>query len=286
VALVAGAAVLWGGWALVLRPAGLPALQFSFTVLLVMAAPLPFALRAEPWRDRGAVVALLLLGAAEAANVVLYFAAIARGPVAVAVLTHYLTPLLVTLASPWVTGQRASRRALVAAPVSLAGLALLVWQPGTGTPFATAALGGGSAAFYAVIVFAARRAGRSFRPMEVTAWHAVFSVLLLLPLGAEVLPPRAPATLLVVGGALACGVGGALLFYRGVVLVPPPVAGALTYLEPLTAAVVGWAAFGEAIGPAGLVGAALVLASGVAVALEIEAAAPGPGDERSRPGIA
>ncbi len=268
VALVAAAATLWGGWALVLRPAGLPPMQFAFTVLLVMAAPLPFTLRAEPWRDRGAVAALLLLGAAEAANVVLYFAAIARGPVAVAVLTHYLTPLLVTLASPWVTGERASRRALVAAPVSLAGLALLVWRPGAGAPLVTAALGAGSAAFYAVIVFAARRAGRSFRPLEVTAWHALVSVALLLPLGARVLPPAAPATALVAAGALVCGVGGALLFYRGVGLVPPPVAGALTYLEPLTAAAVGWVAFGEAIGPAGLAGAALVLAGGVAVALE------------------
>lgn len=268
VALVAGAAVLWGGWALVLRPSGLPAMPFAFTVLLVMAAPLPFTLRAEPWRDRGAVLALVLLGAAEAANVALYFAAIARGPVAVAVLTHYLTPLLVTLASPWLTGERASRRALLAAPVSLAGLALLVWRPGAGAPLQTAALGAGSAAFYAVIVFAARRAGRSFRPMEVTAWHAVVAVALLLPLGPAVLPPLAPATLLVAGGALVCGVGGALLFYRGLVLVPPPVAGALTYLEPLTAAVVGWVAFGEAIGPAGLLGGALVLASGVAVALD------------------
>lgn len=268
VALVAAAATLWGGWALVLRPAGLPAMQFAFTVLLVMAAPLPFTFRAEPWRDRGAVAALVLLGAAEAANVVLYFAAIARGPVAVAVLTHYLTPLLVTLASPWVTGERASRRALLAAPVSLAGLALLVWQPGAGAPLVTAALGAGSAVFYAVIVFAARRAGRSFRPMEVTAWHALVSVALLLPLGAQALPPATPATALVAAGALVCGVGGALLFYRGLVLVPPPVAGALTYLEPLTAAAVGWVAFGEAIGPAGLAGAALVLASGVAVALE------------------
>lgn len=268
VVLVAAAATLWGAWALVLRPAGLPPLQFAFTVLAVMAAPLPFCLRAEPWRDRGAVAALVLLGAAEAANVVLYFAAIARGPVAVAVLTHYLTPLLVTLVSPWVTGERASPRALVASAVSLGGLALLVWQPGTGAPLLTAGLGAGSALFYVVIVFAARRAGRSFRPIEVTAWHAAISVALLLPLGREVLPPPGAGTALVVGGALVCGVGGALLFYRGLVLVPAHVAGALTYLEPLTAALVGWLAFGEVIGPAGLVGAALVLASGVAVALE------------------
>lgn len=268
VVLVAAAATLWGGWALVLRPAGLPPLQFTFTVLLVMAAPLPFCLRAGPWRDRGAVWAMLLLGAAEAANVVLYFAAIDRGPVAVAVLTHYLTPLLVTLVSPWVTGERVTPRALAASAISLGGLALLVWQPGTGAPLVTAALGAGSAAFYVIIVFAARRAGRSFRPLEVTAWHAVVSLLLLLPLGRQVLPPLAGSTALVVGGALVCGIGGALLFYRGVVLVPPPVAGALTYLEPLTAAAVGWLAFGEAIGPAGLLGVALVLGSGVAVALE------------------
>jgi drug/metabolite transporter (DMT)-like permease len=276
VLLVAGAATLWGGWALVLRPAGLPSLPFAFTVLLVMAAPLPFALRLAPWRDRGAVAALLLLGAAEAGNLVLYFAAIERGPVAVAVLTHYLAPLLVTLAAPWVTGERASRRARLAAPISLLGLGLLVWQPGAGAPIVTAALGAGSAVFYAVIVFAARRAGRAFRPVEVMTWHAVVSAALLLAwYGPAALPPASTGTLLVVGGALVCGVLGSLLFYRGVGLVPAPVVGALTYLEPLTAALVGWAAFGEALGGRAMLGAALVLAGGVAVALE--PAPPGAG---------
>jgi drug/metabolite transporter (DMT)-like permease len=189
--------------------------------------------------------------------------------VAVAVLTHYLTPLLVTLASPLVTGQRASRRALLFAPVSLLGLGLLVWTPGAAAPLAAAALGAGSAVFYAIIVFAARAAGRAFRPLEVTSWHALVSVAVLLLLrGPAVLPPASGGTVLVAAGALLCGVLGSLLFYRGVLLVPPPVVGALTYLEPLTAALVGWAAFGETLGPIGLVGAALVLASGVAVALE------------------
>lgn len=69
-------------------------------------------------------------------------------------------------------------------------------------------------------------------------------------------------------GALICGVLGAALFFRGVTRIPAAVTGALTYLEPLVAALVGLLAFGEAIDAAGAVGVVMVLASGVAVATE------------------
>jgi len=58
--------------------------------------------------------------------------------------------------------------------------------------------------------------------------------------------------------------------------VPASAAAALTYLEPVTAALVGWVLFGERLGPAGLVGGALVLAAGVWVALGARAPASPP----------
>jgi drug/metabolite transporter (DMT)-like permease len=267
--LTALAAILWGVWSLVLRPSGLPPVQQAFLSLLVMAIPLPFVVRRAPFADRGAVAALLLLGAADAGSVGFYFAAISRGPVALAVLTHYLAPILVTLAAPLVLGERRSRRAQAAAVISLLGIGLLIWHPGVEMPLATAALGAASAVFYTLFVFTARRAGRSFPPMALVAMHALISAgVLLLVFGAEAIPAPGPGTLRVALGSLVCGSLATALFFRGVTLVPTAVAGALTYLEPLTAAVVGYLAFGEAIGGAGLVGAALVLASGVAVATE------------------
>lgn len=267
--LTALAAVLWGGWSLVLRPAGLPPAQAAWLALLVMALPLPLVVSRAPFRDRGAVVALLLLGVADAGSVGFYFAAIDRGPVAVAVLTHYLAPLLVTLLAPLLTGERRSRRALVATPVSLLGLALLVWHPGEEVALVTAGLGATSAVFYAAFVFAAQRAGRSFSPPAVVSLHALVSAgVLLLVFGGGAIPDAGPGALRVGLGSLVCGVLATTLFFRGVSLIPSAVVGALSYLEPLTAALIGWAAFGETIDGVGLVGAALVLASGVAVATE------------------
>ncbi len=266
--MVAAAAVLWGGWSLVLRPSGLTAPQSSLVVLLVLALPAPFVVRRERLRDRGAALALAVLGLADVGNMVLYFAAIRRGPIAVAVLTHYLAPVLVALAAPWL-GDGRSPRALRAAPLSLLGLGLLVWRPGGEAPAATAALGAGSAVFYAAVVFAARRAGRVWPPAAVTALHAVISAaVLLLIFGGEALPPPGPGTLRVAAGALVCGIAASLLFYGGLSRVSAPVAGALTYLEPLSAACVGALAFGERLGGTALWGAAVILACGVWVALE------------------
>jgi drug/metabolite transporter (DMT)-like permease len=266
--MVAAAAILWGGWSLVLRPSGLTALEASMVVLLVLALPAPFVFRREALRDRGAARALVLLGLADVGNMVLYFAAIRRGPVAVAVLTHYLAPLLVALAAPWL-GDPRSPRALLAAPFSLLGLLLLLWRPGAGIPAVTAALGAGSAVFYAAVVFAARRAGRAFRPMAVTALHAVISAAaLLLLFGSDALPPPGPGALRVAGGALVCGIAASLLFYGGLSRVSAPVAGALTYLEPLSAALAGLLAFGERLGAGALAGAAAIVACGIWVALE------------------
>lgn len=272
--MVALGAALWGGWAEVVRPSGLPAVQVAFVSMVVMAAPLPFVVRRAYFKDRGAVVALVLLGLADAGSVGLLFAALARGPVAVAVLTHYLAPILVTLAGPLLFGEPGSRRARWAAPTSLVGLGLLVWRPGEGGVLVTAAIGATSAFFYAAFVFAARRAGRAFPARALVPMHAVISGSVLLVLfGADAVPVAGPGALHAALGSVVCGSLGTWLFFAGVTMVPSAVTGALSYLEPLTAALIGWVLLGEAVDGRGLVGVALVLASGVAMATEPDRAA-------------
>jgi drug/metabolite transporter (DMT)-like permease len=280
--MVSTTAALWGGWAFVLRPSGLLPLQSALVVQLVLALPAPAVLlrgRAA-FRDRGAVVALALLGVADAANIALYFPALARGPVAVATLTHYLAPLLVALLAVLVPGERRSRRALLAAPISLAGLLLVLGSPGS-APARTAMLGGASALAYAGIIFAARRAARSFSPLAVTSLHAVVSALLLLAVfGAGIVPPAGPGLVRVGTASVVLGILASILFYGGLSRIPAPVGSALTYLEPVSAAAIGALFMGEPLGPAAVAGAALVVGVGGWVALEpapaAGGAAPGP----------
>ncbi len=274
--MVAVGATLWGCWSLFLRPAGLSGPQSALLVMGVMSLPAPFVLRRESLRDRRATLALALVGLSDAANAALYFAAVQRGPLAVAVLTHYLAPLLIALAAPWVLREPRSARALIGAPLTLAGLALLLGTPQGGlTDSWTALLGGASALFYMANVLASKVAARAYSPLAVTALHAPISALaLLLVFGRSALPPALDAHLLLaIGGGALCGLFANLLFIVGLRRIPTAAAGALTYLEPLTAALLGQLVFGEALGSLGLLGGLVVLISGAWVASESRAPA-------------
>ncbi|HET9452377.1 MAG TPA: DMT family transporter [Aggregicoccus sp.] len=271
--MVVTAAVLWGCWSLFLRPSGLSGPQCAFVAMAVMSLPAPLLWRQWARADGRARRALVLLGLADTGNLILYFAAVQRGPVSVAVLTHYLAPLLVALSAPWLLGERRSARALLAAPLTLGGLALVLGGRG-GFSLETALLGGGSALFFAAIILCSKDAARAFTPLAVTALHAPLSALGVLAVyGGEALPGAlGPGVALVVLGSGVCGALGNTLFNRGLRHVSTSAAGALIYLEPLAASAVGWAVFGEALGPWGLLGGMLVLGAGAWVAAERPAA--------------
>jgi drug/metabolite transporter (DMT)-like permease len=267
--MVAAGATLWGLWPLFLRPAGLSGTQNALLAMFTMSLPTAFLLRRESLRDRRATLALVIMGVADAINVALFFAAVKRGPVAVAVLTHYLAPLLVALTAPWVTGERRSARALLGAPLTSLGLALLIWKPGESFSMWTAVLGGASSIFFAIAVFGAKQAARAWSPLGVTSVHSAVSVgTLLLLFGRDALPPLAVPVLWIFAGGVLCGLIGNILFNMGLRQIPTSAASALTYLEPLTATLTGWILFSEALGTWGVLGAALVLAVGVWVATE------------------
>jgi DME family drug/metabolite transporter len=267
---VALPAMLWGLWPSVLRPSGLDPLQCALVVQAIQAAPAALLIRREraAFGDRGAVAAVAAFGLLDAAQVALYFPALTRGPVAVAALTHYLGPVLVALAAGFVPGERTSRRALVAAPLSLFGL-LLVLGPPRQAPLVTALLGGASAFCGAGCLFAVRRATRSFSPLGICALHAVLSAFLLLAVfGRGAVPPPGPGLLRVAAASAILGICASVIFFAAVKHVPAPIAATITYVEPVTAATVGAVLFGERLGALALLGAALVVGAGAWVALE------------------
>jgi DME family drug/metabolite transporter len=270
-AAVAAAASGWGLWALFTRGGRLgPAWQSVLILAVIALAWLPLSLSrsGRPHaRRRPARLWLLLalLGLLDAGNYLLYFAAVERGPLATAVLAHYLAPLLVAALAPALLREPLGARTLPALAASMCGLVLLVGS-GSGSPLAltTALLGAGSAAFYAGTTLLGKRLLDDFSPSELLAYHSAASALLLLPLAGPLPPLRAflGRPLL---GALLLGAGGGALYFAGLRRVPASRAAVLTYLEPLVASLVGALAFGELLGPLGLVGALLMLAGGAAV---------------------
>ncbi len=269
-ALVAVPPFLWGLWPIVLHGVGLAAPQSALVGMVVQALPAPLLAwrEREAFRDRGALLGLLGFGVFDAVQCALYFPALTRGPVSVAALTHYLGPVVVALAAGFIPGERTSRRALVAAPLSLFGL-FLVMGPPRQAPLLTALLGGGSAFFGAASLFTMRRAGKRFTPLAVAALHGVvgFPVLLAIFRGAAV-PPWGPGVVRMALAGVVLGLVALMIFVRAVRHVPAPIAATITYVEPVTAAALGALVLGEHVGQLAVLGAAVVVGAGVWVAFE------------------
>ena len=271
IAVVAAAASCWGTWPLFIRHGGQTGLVVGFLTMAVMALPALLLVRRLRFDDRGALVALLVVGVADAANVALYFSALEQGPVVVAVLTHYLAPVLVALTAPLILRERRSRRALWALPIILFGLWLVL--PGAdqaGSAWNAGLLGSASAVFYAALVLASRRAAVSFPPLAVTSFHAVLSAALLLVVFRErALPTHLDGGVaLLLIGATINGLLGAFLFNFGLPRIGAQLTGVLTYLEPLVASVLGVLVLHESATVMSAAGLLVMLGAGAWVAVE------------------
>ena len=268
-ALVAGAACLWGLWSLFFRPAERIAPLSApleacvvFAVIFVVVGPLALVQRARRRRPLRAWLAMGLLGVSDAINVVLFFAAMQHTSLAIAVLTHYLAPVLIALAAPLVLHERMQPRTWLALGSALGGLLLLLepWAADPGGALVGGALGAGSAVFFAGNILLTKRIEPWFAPAEILAWHmptAILTLLPLLPAGVLATNPRAVG--IVAAGGLLCGAVAGVIFLTGLARVAASRASVLMLLEPLVAVIVGAVAFAELPGPSGVLGAGLVL---------------------------
>jgi drug/metabolite transporter (DMT)-like permease len=271
-AFVAVAATGWGLWPMVLARAPMdPWLQSTIVMVVISLAGLPLMLRDRvPVRARpGDWLAVAWLGVADAGNVGLFFAAYQRTSVAIAVLTHYLTPIFVALAAPVVLGERLGRRTGAAVAIAFAGLVLLLepWRADLSrSDVVGAALGAGSAVFYASNVLVNKRLVPVFSAAELMFFHGFVGGPLLwafVPRGA-VAAASGHAIVLVLAGAVAIGTVGGYLFVWGLRRVEASHASVLTLLEPFVAVTTAALFLGQRIGVVPLGGGALIL-SGAAL---------------------
>jgi len=276
-AAVAFAACCWGTWALLLRRSEaigpIPTAMESTIVMAVITAVAGIMslrdriARTATWRARGWVACL---GVADAFNVLLFFAAY-KITIGVSVLAHYTTPVLVAIAAPLVLGEKITRRTAAALAVSLSGLAVIL-VPGQSAPAApavwsSAALGLGSAVFYASGFVLNKFVVGSFSTSETIFWHGVVAT----PLLAAFVPrqawggvdARAAGFLALV--SLVPGAMAAMAFVWGLRRMPAAHASMLTLLEPLIAVFIGAFLYGEAIGARAFVGGGLILAGAAVV---------------------
>lgn len=290
-AAVALAACAWGTWGLAIRHTealgSMPTTLESTIVMAVITLVSGLAslrdriARPAPWRARACVA---WLGVSDAMNVLLFFAAY-KLTIAVAVLTHYLTPIFVALAAPLLLGERMTRRTALAIGVSFAGLALMLLPTGAaGAVWASAALGAGSAVFYASNVVTNKFVVDTFSTSETMFWHGVVAT----PFLAATVPPSAwsamnpHAASFLALASVGPGALAGLLFVWGLRKMPAAHASTLTLLEPVVSIVSGAALLGEPFGARSVAGGALILAGSLMVMTAPVSA--GPSSRSTRPG--
>jgi drug/metabolite transporter (DMT)-like permease len=209
----------------------------------------------------------------------LYFVAIHRLPIGIALLIQYLAPLIVALWARYVFHAPVRRRIWLALALALAGLSLIVevWGgrlalDGLGVAAAIAAAGA-----YALYILMAEHAVARRDPISVACYGFLFAALFWFlvqplwkfPLGrldesasllgnlAEVsVPAWLLVGFLIVGGTMA-SFG---LIISALRHIPATRVGIVAMLEPVAATVVAWAWLGEELGPEQLAGGAVVLA--------------------------
>lgn len=268
--MVVIAAASWGTWSLVLRPTQLPATVTTPIIFLVMGVlALPFAVRGpRPVWDRTTLGLVLANTAFDALNVVAFFGAIQYTTVAIAVLTHYLAPILIALAAPWIDGV-VTRGAGAAAAVALAGLIIILepWHAPADGAVLGALLGVGSAVCYAGNVFTVRRIAARIGATRALAYHALLAGVLMSPLVIGHVGELTARNLgLLVAGAATIGAVSGVVFSLGLLRIGSARAAVLTFAEPVVAVGVGIVAWDEPLHPIAVLGSAMVLGAGIQVA--------------------
>ena len=237
-------------------------------VLTVVSAPFMLKDRLAVRATRRDWLGVVWLGVSDAANMALFFAAYQRTSVAIAVLTHYLAPIFVALTAPFVLKERASTKTYGAVAIAFTGLVLLLeaWRAAA-NGIVGAALGAGSAVFYASNVLTNKRLAKVFSGSELMFFHGLVSVPILFALvpSSQYAQVGAGALLVVLAGAVGPGALAGLFFVWGLRRIPASHAGTLSLFEPLVAVLVAGALMGERVGGIGVVGGLLILAGALLV---------------------
>jgi drug/metabolite transporter, DME family len=283
---VAALAASWGLIAVIVRKVDLDAqvlafyrLAFAALTLLLVAAVLRRlpVLRLERDRLRIAGLGVLL-----AAHWFVYFAAIKLSSVAVAVLMVYTAPIVIAVLAPLVLPETRSRIALVALVPAASGLALVALGGEGGGHVRPLALAAGLAAAisYALLVIFTKQVAMRVPVLAVTFWVYTIASAAIAPLllaASRVVPTGRELPALLALGIVFTALSG-YLYISLLRRVTAQAVGILSYIEPVSAALLAWALLDEQLGWQTALGGALVIAAGLLVVFlePADAAVPDP----------
>jgi drug/metabolite transporter (DMT)-like permease len=242
------------------------------TGLAALALALGFAAvgRLDLLRVPVSRVRLLLSGLFLAAHWWCYFEAIKLAGAAVANFTVYTAPIVLSVLAPIVLPESRSRVALAAIVPGGAGLALIALAGGGGgghvRPLAIA-IGLVGALTYTGLVVGTKGLTTSLSPLTITFWNNAVAGIALLPFLAtadRVLPHPGELPWILLLGVVFTGISG-WCYVALLGRVTAQAIGILSYIEPVSAALLTWAILAQPFGWQVAVGGALVVLAGAAI---------------------
>ena len=193
-------------------------------------------------------------------SMTLYFLAVARIPLATAISTFFVAPILAVLLSVVVLKERLTFRKLASLALGFVGSMVILQPGGSIEPGILLALAAGIAfAFYLV---ATRHAARNSDPIKTLAFQCAVGTVLLTPQAVATWSTPAWNDLAFFAGLglfSALSHGLSIAAFR---LAPASTLSPLVYVELIGATAIGYVAFGDVPGTSVILGAALIVVAG------------------------
>ncbi|MFD5175856.1 EamA family transporter [Nocardia sp. NPDC058379] len=225
--------------------------------LLALTRVLPHGI----WLGRAAVLGILNIGA----FFPLLFLAAYRLPGGVAGVLGAVAPMIALGFAAVLLSETPTRRKVLAGLIGVFGVALVVLRGNAELDTIGVVAGLAGAASMSAGTVLTKKWGRpdGVGPLAMTGWQLTAGGLFILPLAVliEGAPPAMDAQ--AIGGYLYLGVIGTALAYwlwfRGISRVPATSVAFLGLLSPMSAAVIGWIALGQALTPLQVLGLVIAL---------------------------
>ncbi len=273
---VAALATSWGFISVIvvgvtLGPLPLTVYRTAFAAL-ALAIGLAIAGRLELVRVPRARLRLAFSGVVLAAHWWCYFETIKLAGAAVANFTVYTAPILLAVVAPLILPERLSRVALVAVVPGGAGLLVIALGGGGGgthvRPLAIT-IGLLGAVTYVALVVTTKSLTTLLPPLTITFWNnvvAAAALALFLPASGRVLPHPGELGWVLLLGVVFTGLSG-WCYVALLGRVTAQAIGILSYIEPVSAALLTWAILGQPFGWQVAAGGALVVLAGLLIVL-------------------
>jgi len=271
---ISSAAVIWGLNGVIVNMISLDAFTIAFfRVFLASLILLPFMAvfkMHDLTRIRSCWKPLILNGLLLSLGWAFLFASMKLIPIAEAVLLNYLGPVFTAILSPIILKERIERASVAALLMSILGIYLISHEEllnGASGDILGIIYGLLAGLSYAGFIIVSKKLRKEQSSLTTAFYSYVFAAIFLAAMSRPMAPSLSTmewTLLLILSSVNTCS--AVTLYLYGLAMVEAHKAVVLTYLEPLSAAIMGAIFLGQLLGPIDILGGALIVVSGYIVA--------------------